>query len=95
MTGTYPCKLRTLKAKQKNKTNKRTFFTASRLQNLVGYSYLVLKHHVKMSHKRMVDFFSYFTFCKKGILNCKSMEIGIKESAIAIILHHYDAHCDL
>ena len=62
---------------------------------MAGYSYLLPKYHVEISwKKKMVNFF-LFHFLWKGYFTCKSMESGIIEGAIALILKHYKAHFDL
>ena len=54
-TCTTPCKLRTLKS-----------FTASWIKNLVGYSYLLTKYHVKISQGKKKNGFLFISHFVKG-----------------------------
>ena len=59
--------------------------TAPWLKNLVGYSYLLPKYHVQISREKNGRFL-FISLLVKGYFTCKSMETGIIEGAIALIL---------
>ena len=62
---------------------------------MVEYIFLLPKYVWKFHQKKKMGVFFLFHFLYKGHFKCKSMEIGIIEVAITLILKHYKAHLDL
>ena len=85
MSGTHLCKLRTFIY----------FFTTPWIKHLIEYSYLPPSDSVKISWGKKMGIFFLFHILWKGHFTCKSMEIGIFEGTITLILKHYKAQFHL
>ena len=62
---------------------------------LIHYCPLIEKKHTmwKVYYIKMVYFFFYFTFCKRGILYVSLWRVALESAiAISLILEHYKTH---